>query len=735
VVLSSIEDTLQDQNAPFTPTAYFAALLALLRQSSAESLDGSGLELVTSTVYLLDLISSYVPHPLLRSQHSQILSLLTPIFVSNDTAAPLLRSTIGCLESLLVAQDSAAWNLPPSQTGPRKAIRLLLTLALDGKPKIRKRALEALTNVLKHPPQGPALDHPVADVCANTALSSLKEAVNTAGRLKKQMGRSDDGHDPHLMHALQLTKTIAAASGGWPSKEIEPLVEALMTISKSTNDHLVMGTFEVFEAIFEGMRDEVSSSKLPRLLDAIVELKPSQNDSQLLPPWIAVLSRGYQLSSEVSPEDTFMKLPDLLDMISPYLYQSSHNIRISASECLISFFANCIPKRVILEPSVYDEKIFEQLGEKANDLLSIKYQAAWMEVFQTLSALTRAMRWRGGQYLLPIVKTVGGLRGNDSFQGKKEADELLGHAIRHMGPDVILSVLPHNLNQNNNKHPGRAWLLPLLRDHVSNTTLAHFKSDLMPLSEQIYQRVLEHGDAEKTPRIKIYETIVNQIWATLPGYCDLPLDLPVAVDQSFAELLSNLLYKQTELRVDLCRSLQNLVESNQAVLAAELPEEDMLYERRITKAAAAKNIEHLAGLSSNLLAVLFNVYGETVPQSRGYILGSINAYLSITTEKDLVETFNRVSSVLETSLPKPEDPPPPKQPQQPKDKIPPISLHLSFSLHPRLSHPNPPHTPGQRPATNQEDLQIDPTPLHLPSRRLGPPSAQFRATILNPHHR
>lgn len=693
-MLSSIEETLKDQKTEFTPTAYYAALLAVLKQSAPVSPTKTNVELVTSSVYLLDLVSSYVPAPLLRTQFAQILSLLVPIFGSGDAAAPLLRSTTGCLESLLVAQDSAAWNLPQSQTGPRGAIPLLLTLALDGRPKVRKRSLEALVNILKHPPLGPALDHPVADLCASTALTNLKEAVNPASQIKKQKARHDDGHDPCLIHALQLTKTIAAASGGWPSTKIESLVESLMVISKSTNDYLVMGAFEVFEAIFEGMKDEGSSSKLPRLLDAIAELKPTQNDSQLLPPWIAVLSRAYQLASEVSPEDTFRKLPELFDMISPYLCQSSHNIRVSASECLISFFANCIPRSVILEPSIYDEKTFEKLGKQANDLLSIKYQTAWIEVFKTLSALVQAMRWHGSQYLVPIVKAVGELRGNESFQGKKEADELLGYAIRNMGPDLILSVLPHNLDQNNNqKQPGRAWLLPLLRDHVSNTSLAHFKTGLMPLSEQMYQRVIEHGNAEKTARIKIYETVVHQIWATLPGYCDLPLDLRVTFDQPFAELLSNLLYKQTDLRVDLCRSLQNLVESNQAVVAADLPDDDMLYERRTTRPEAAKNLDHLAGLSSNLLAVFFNVYSQTVPQSRGYILQCINAYLSITTEKDLVETFSRVSSILESSLPKPDDALPPKL-HQPKDKIPPTShtlldLVIALSVYlPRSTFPS-----------------------------------------------
>lgn len=190
-----------------------------------------------------------------------------------------------------------------------------------------------------------------------------------------------------------------------------------------------------------------------------------------------------------------------------------------------------------------------------------------------------------------------------------------------------------NIIQQKNGQPGRVWFLPILRDSVTNTNLAHFRSELVPLSEALYQKVVDYGSAEKTVEKKIFETLVQQTWAILPGYCELPLDLVEAFDQSFAELLSNVLYKQTELRVDICNALQTLVESNQAILSIESEEDDLILQRRITKAAAKKNISHLAGFASNLLAVLFNVYSQTLPHYRGYILQCINAYLSITPEK------------------------------------------------------------------------------------------------------
>ena len=636
VVLNAVEETLKSQSYDATPTAYFAALLALLSQSVSPSSGIVNKELATSVVYLLDLVAGYVPKPLLRSKFNQILTSIAPVLTSNDVEAPLIRSSIGCLEALLVAQDNSAWALPQTQIGPRRAIAGLLVLAQDHRPKVRKRAQEAITHVLQSPPPSPSVDHPAADMCAETALlgvSQIFDATNANGKKnRKEKRRQGDDHHPGMLHALHLVKTVASASGGWPVKKIEPLCDLLMRLSRG-NEWLTMTSFEIFEVIFKGMADEMASSKLPKMMHAIEELKPAVSDERLAPGWCAVISRGYDISMQVEPQETFQKLPAIFDTVKELCASSSHNVRTSASECLVSFMADCIPGDVILEPSVYDEKILEKIARSATDLLSVKYQSAWMEIFTVLSATFSAYKWRSLGLLDELVRIVGELRANDAFNGKKEADEVLGTAIEVMGPEAVFHILPLNLSQRVASQPGRAWLLPILRDHVQNTSLAHFRSALVPLSESMFQHVLDHGSSEKTMEIKIYETLVQQIWATLPGYCTLALDVPSAFDQGFAEMLANLLYQQTGLRTDICNGLQTLVDSNQAVIASELSERELRLQHRLNKDDAQKALNHLAALSGNLLAVLFNVYSQTLPQYRGYILQCINAYLSITPER------------------------------------------------------------------------------------------------------
>ena len=630
IVLSAIEDTLRDQGHGFTATAYFAALLALLGQAISP-IDGTvNKNLATSVIYLLDTVIGYVPAPLLRSKFAQILSSIAPAITQKDVEAPMLRHSMGCLETLLMVQDTAGWNISQTQVGPRSAVAGILALAVDHRPKVRRRAQEALAKVLKNPPPSPSLDHPAADMCAERALRMLQDTANAMNKKSKGKGGQDEESHSSLIHALKLVKTISSASGGWPSQRIDGLCEVLLGLSKSSNEFLSATSFEVFETIFAGMADETSAVKLPRLLEVVEDLRPSKNDSQLLPPWIAVISRGYDIAAQIDSEETWMKLPKIFEMISSFLSSSSHNIRISASECLISFTVTCIPPRAIREPSIMDEKVFGKLSKTVIGLLSVKYQGAWMEVFDVVSAMFDALKWQSTPYLNEAIQIIGELRGNDTFAGKKEADAVLGKAINAAGPETVLQLLPLNLAKQKAGQPGRAWLLPLLRDNVANSTLAGFRSELVPLSEMMFQKVLDHGDKEKTMDIKIFETLVNQIWSVLPGYCTLPRDLVAAFDQEFAELLSNLLYTQVQLRTDICKSLQALVDTNKEVSSLDVDvTEEAVLPYRMTRDETLKNVQHLSQFAANILAVLFNVYSQTLPHHRGYILQCINSYLSI----------------------------------------------------------------------------------------------------------
>jgi ribosomal RNA-processing protein 12 len=72
--------------------------------------------------------------------------------------------------------------------------------------------------------------------------------------------------------------------------------------------------------------------------------------------------------------------------------------------------------------------------------------------------------------------------------------------------------------------PGRAFLLPLLRNRTTNTSLAYFTKVMVPLSERLFNAKTA-SESVRPIEAKVYEALVDQVWACLKGFCDVPIDL------------------------------------------------------------------------------------------------------------------------------------------------------------------------------------------------------------------
>lgn len=97
-----------------------------------------------------------------------------------------------------------------------------------------------------------------------------------------------------------------------------------------------------------------------------------------------------------------------------------------------------------------------------------------------------------------------------------------------------------NPRTGNTPQPGRAHLLPLIRQRTTNDSIAFFGSYFRPLSERVFGRKVAAEDAERGNEAKVWEAIVGQIWDCWPGFCDMPRDLQKVRQQSI-RLCSTLL--------------------------------------------------------------------------------------------------------------------------------------------------------------------------------------------------
>lgn len=677
LILSAVEENIDEQGNDKTPVAYFVSFLALLEQSVGEEqvLD---VKVAAAAAYFLDLVLPFIPAALLKQKFGHILTRLAPVLTSSAAEPALIRSSIGSLESLLMAQDNQQWS-SLSNVSPKRALIGMLELSFDPRPKVRKRAQEAVHKILTNPPPSPLPTHIAAGLCGELSLKKLVSLVQTQLKSKKHANKEANSQ---IIHVLQLISAITLANA-WPPAQVEALCDVLLDVTRTSDQYLVGAAFSAFDGLFSSMSNDVDVEKFTRVLDIIFELKPPSDDSHLAASWLAVVANGVQSFAKLLPETSLAKVTSVIPIVAEFLASESKDIYVSASQCLIAIISESIPDEFLLQPTRENGvpvKIYEEVDELITyiaefiekELLSIKYQHATKETLDLITATILKFRKRSNPDFLNILETVGQWRSNEeaNFPYNKEAEDAIAACISTMGPEVVLDSLPLNLTGSKAGQPGRAWLLPILRDNVRFASLEYYKRNILSLVSFFEEKIQAAGNKESM-HVKIFQTIVDQIWSLLPHFADLPRDLISAFSDEFAANLADLLYSKVELRVTVCHALRLLVESNLAYSQGALAD-DLMIQEDLTIAESEKNLAYLASKASNVLSVLFNVFSSTMPESRGFVLETIDTYLQIIPDSDLEITFNKVCGLLKKAM---DDEAGEKQPTK-KDQPPKLSVTM-----------------------------------------------------------
>ena len=204
-LLQALESTFEQQGTEKSPTAYFAALLTTLdgtvqaSRTSGALTFGEG-DVLPAELYLLAFVLPFVPHPVIRSNLSTILSLTAPLFPSLVPHAPPLRSQLTIYSSVFPVLERSQLELTQ---GLRQSFASILHLTLDPRPKVRKKAAEVIHDVLASAPP-PSVRHPYASQVSDFILSTLTNDVSPVKGKKKG---STDGIETGI-HILALLGPI-----------------------------------------------------------------------------------------------------------------------------------------------------------------------------------------------------------------------------------------------------------------------------------------------------------------------------------------------------------------------------------------------------------------------------------------------------------------------------------------------------------------------------------------------
>jgi ribosomal RNA-processing protein 12 len=266
-------------------------------------------------------------------------------------------------------------------------------------------------------------------------------------------------------------------------------------------------------------------------------------DTVIAPSWVLVLGNALIALNLVDRDGSGKEIHRVWKAVWAFLESSDRATRKAAVESL-DLISKCFTSELI-EASIIADTINEKstlgriISQTSKALESISLAQSVPEVLDVISSLLESLLANSSapavqKQLLPLITQVADLRVQKGFEHKELADATLSVAMRMLGPEVILSVLPLNLapgDREAGREP-RAFLLPLLsQPHPS--PMKHFVSYFVPLSEQMFDLQQKAETEGRQSEAKVWTVLISQVWMGFPGYCFGTPDLPEVLSPSY----------------------------------------------------------------------------------------------------------------------------------------------------------------------------------------------------------
>jgi ribosomal RNA-processing protein 12 len=163
--------------------------------------------------------------------------------------------------------------------------------------------------------------------------------------------------------------------------------------------------------------------------------------------------------SATDPEGCASEFGKVWKTVWSYLESTDSSTRKAASGSL-DLLSQCITPALI-EPAIKEDNLGNPqsalgkiIAQVTTALNSLAFARSIPQILSTTSSLIDNLRYRSGprksptaaeSLLLPLIQKIGELRIQKGFENKEGADIVLATAMQVVGPEVLLRVLPLNL--------------------------------------------------------------------------------------------------------------------------------------------------------------------------------------------------------------------------------------------------------------------------------------------------
>lgn len=558
-----------------------------------------------TVVYLCSFVVPRLDSSFVSENYGEIYARLPTLLRESVTDAPLMRASLGCLRYVLGAfSDEASWKEKESL---QELLAAVLNLCLDERPKVRRAAQDCVCGLLS---SAEGRIHPALAIVAQFCRLVLQ------GSTRKESGRA--------MHLAPLMRRLVPCLD---QSSIDGFVGPVLQCCGLGNTHLTVALFGFITELtrVKGEEDEelvrlvqLNLSQTKKMHEGLLRLQPASWElADLSAAWIS--ATGQVLAHPAMSKNTSGSTAQIL---LSGLDSSMEPVHVAVQ---LAFSRLQVDETLLLEAL---QKVTVERISVLPYLLAIIRDQVMLGSGRGDLELTEVRAQN-----LVLISSLYDKRGFASVRG--DLTKAIGDFVRVYGASAVLSAIPLGMES-----PGvsRAWLLPVLKDSVSNDSLALLVDELLPLADRLQAKADSFRAQEKIGDAKVYETIVFQIWSLVPSFLRYPVDA-ASVFPRLAPKLAARITSDPLLRPLLVNGLTGFVRRTLRY-EDDIDSGDLTLLRPLSSTSG--DLEMLRGLVGNLLPVLFNLLGVTVADQRAYLLDAVRSLLDLCPVAMVMDYFGKV---------------------------------------------------------------------------------------------
>lgn len=586
-----------------TAAAYFAAVVSALQQLAHKGALENQEESFSSLLLILRRALPQLPSNLVAGRLNDIVTALTPLFrtgsTSSETSTRLALQCLSCCAEAAYSVDAR-----PN----RKVLRPIFGYLSDPRSAVRRQAELSAVAILEKAQE----DSQTLAFASQQLTQMLQNASNTDKKAEE-------------IPAQRAVSLLRATAPLIPDQQLGDIFVALTKLPA------LLGQHPCCTAAFDFAAEHLTPQKpweeemaeappnhaelAARFLPGLLEVPLSMLNVAYVAAFVrAIAAAVAQLCGKDALPSLPLKLAATKKILSLFSEQDPGLLRAAGKACSTIFSA---------AGETEDDALLQDLLETLRPLLRFEVKGSWCFALPAVGALFDALDSRRSQLDLaalqqwdpatfqrakPLVIELIEVR-DKSRPGElnvygKELQEAIASAIKTFGPQQVLrsmplEVLQHPLTDVQFEQKSRSWMLLVLKDSCQRTALQDFSNFFIPLASALKAKASEAAQQDAPVLEKKYLTLVEQVWALLPGFCTEPLDMQSALLANGGQLAKQLvavLQNDSTLRDYIWASLKRLCD------ACLQPSS------RLTEALQKHNQACLKTLQSRLMPEMLNAY-------------------------------------------------------------------------------------------------------------------------------